>query len=62
MADDYLACISRLLDSIETYCFERRRRRRAMVVAHGHREVVFPTSASDSRYAPRGCEADLRRT
>jgi hypothetical protein len=62
--DDYVKRIERFLDRhlIDDYRFVRRRKHRAVVVAHLGKEttIIFPTSGSDWR-GPRNAVANLRR-
>jgi hypothetical protein len=64
MSDDYESRLRAVLSDhgIRDFHFERRRRHRAVVVAHAGRTItiVFPTSGSDWR-GPHRCAADLRR-
>jgi hypothetical protein len=64
MSDDYLAKIRRLLSSygISDYQVVRRRRHRAVVVAHGGKTVTVTVSSTGSDFrGARNAAADLRR-
>ena len=63
-SDDYVKRIESFLDRhrIDGYRFERRRKHRAVVVAHRGKvtTVIFPLTGSDIR-GPRNAVASLRR-
>jgi hypothetical protein len=58
-SDDYVKRIERFLDchQIEDYRFVRRRKHRAVVVAHHGKvaTIIFPTSGSDIRGPAQRC-------
>jgi hypothetical protein len=62
--DDYVKRIERFLGRhrIDGYRFERRRKHRAVIVAHRGKvaTVIFPVSGSDRR-GPRNAVSTLRR-